>query len=394
MNQPHSALDSPTDDPMAAVAPESLREGIENTRAEIAATIGALETKLGPSELKEKLDVEVHHLETKVRELSHELLGEARVLVKEELAEASTLLRHELREAEGKIRIGLSDAREVVIEDLQKAITRAKQSARAATLGKVEDLATSAGDVMNETRDTLIETIRQNPIPAALAGVGLAWLLMNRSTSASRHRGYQSHSAPSSGPRAPAKYDSAGRSLLGSARHGSEEMASVAHRASDAVSHAAHGVAHTANDALAHLGEAAHHVSESAGSALHGAVSAAGNVSGHAAHAASQLAHDASDIASTALDGAWSQARRVERGFESTLRDNPLAVGAAVLVAGAALGYALPRTKPEDALMGQSRDRFIHRAEALVQNAAEAVGHVTEQTGDAAKHALESAVGS
>lgn len=168
----------------------------------------------------------------------------------------------------------------------------------------------------------------------------------------------------------------------------------MAHRASDAVSHAAHGVAHTANDALAHLGEAAHHVSESAGSALHGAVSAAGNVSGHAAHAASQLAHDASDIASTALDGAWSQARRVERGFESTLRDNPLAVGAAVLVAGAALGYALPRTKPEDALMGQSRDRFIHRAEALVQNAAEAVGHVTEQTGDAAKHALESAVGS
>lgn len=247
---------------------------------------------------------------------------------------------------------------------------------------------------MNEMRDTLIETIRQNPVPAALAGVGIAWLLMNRSSLASRHRGHQGHSDRSPGRRAPAGYDSAGTSLRASARHGSEEMVSVGHRASDAVSHAAHGIARTANDALTQIGEAAHHASESAGAALQGVLSATENASGHAAHAASQLAHDASDIASTALDGAWSQARRVERGFESTLRENPLAVGAAVLVAGAALGYALPRTKPEDALMGPSRDRFIRSAEAVVQDATEAVGHVTQQTGDAAKHAIENAVGS
>jgi hypothetical protein len=385
MNQPHSASDTTAGEAVAIGPTEPLREGIEQTRAEIAATIGALETKLSPSELKEKLGVEVHHLEAKVRDLSRELLLEARVLMKEELAEASTLLRHEIGEAEGKIRTGLSDAREVVKEDLQKAITHAKQSARAATLGRVEDLATSVGDAMNETRDTLIETIRQNPLPAALAGVGLVWLLMNRSSSASRR---------SSSPPAPTGYGPAGTPFRSAARHGSEAVASVAHQASDAVSHAAHGIASTASDALAQVSEAAHHAGESAGAALQGAVSAAGNASGQAAHAASQFAHDASDVASSAMEGAWSQARRVERGFESTLRESPLAVGAAVLVAGAALGYALPRTKPEDALMGQSRDRFIHSAQSVAHGAAEAVGHVTEQAGDAAKQAIQSAVGS
>ena len=35
---------------------------------------------------------------------------------------------------------------------------------------------------MNDTRESLVETIRQNPIPAAFAGIGIAWLLMNRSS--------------------------------------------------------------------------------------------------------------------------------------------------------------------------------------------------------------------
>jgi hypothetical protein len=38
---------------------------------------------------------------------------------------------------------------------------------------------------MNDVRDSLIDTIRQNPLPATLAGVGIGWLLMNRSRSAS-----------------------------------------------------------------------------------------------------------------------------------------------------------------------------------------------------------------
>jgi hypothetical protein len=372
----------------AATAPDAgpLREGIAYTRAEIAATIGALETRLSPSELKEKLGVEAARIETKMREAAREVLVEARTLVKEELAEASGLLRREVVLAEGKIRTGLADARDIVKDDLQKAITHAKQSARAATLGKVEDLATSLGDVMNETRDTLLETIRHNPIPAALAGVGLAWLLMNRSSSAERRRPQDTRGPEGYGPRT-----ATGSSFRDGARHGSQAVADVAHRASDVVSHAGHRMASTATEALAQAGETVHHAGESAGALLQGAASAAGHVSDHAAHAALHFVQGASDAASGALESARSQARRVERGFDSMLRERPLAVGAAVVIAGAALGYALPRTRQEDALMGQSRDRFIQGAEAAIHDAASAVGHVTALTADATKDALEGA---
>ena len=41
----------------------------------------------------------------------------------------------------------------------------------------------NAGDTLNEARYTMMDTIRQNPIPAAMVGIGLGWLFMNRRSS-------------------------------------------------------------------------------------------------------------------------------------------------------------------------------------------------------------------
>ena len=69
------------------------------------------------------------------------------------------------------------------------AITQsAKETVREATVGKVEDMAQSASRVLDdagmtalEARTSIVETIRQNPLPAAMAGIGLAWLVTHRS---------------------------------------------------------------------------------------------------------------------------------------------------------------------------------------------------------------------
>jgi ABC-type sulfate transport system permease component len=37
----------------------------------------------------------------------------------------------------------------------------------------------SAQDTVRSTRNTVVDTIVENPIPAALAGIGLAWLFMS-----------------------------------------------------------------------------------------------------------------------------------------------------------------------------------------------------------------------
>ena len=102
-------------------------------------------------------------------------LAEARDTVKKDLGE-------QLEGAEAKLRKGIADAKEGMKHELQEAMAGARQPARAATLGRVEDLATTIGDTMNDSKQTLLDTVRANPLPAAIAGVGPAWLLMNRSS--------------------------------------------------------------------------------------------------------------------------------------------------------------------------------------------------------------------
>ena len=183
---------------------DRLVEGIEKTRSEMSGAMAALESRFSPDNLRGKVEGELHHVEEKVREVVKEQLVEAKALIREGMNEAESKIKHGLSEVrlavkqdladqlddtEAKIRKGLADAKDSVKTELREAFTGAKQSVRAATLGRVEDLATTIGDSMNTTRETIVETVRNNPIPAALAGFGIAWLLMSRSSAAKRASG-------------------------------------------------------------------------------------------------------------------------------------------------------------------------------------------------------------
>ena len=85
---------------------------------------------------------------------------------------------------------------------------------------------------------------------------------------------------------------------------------------------------------------------------------------------------------------AMTEVRRVERSLQTTLHESPLAFGAVALAAGAAMGFALPRTHGEDRIMGETRDAFVGSAGAAAHDAAILVGHVGEKTADAAKQLL------
>lgn len=63
-----------------------------------------------------------------------------------------------------------------------------------------------------------------------------------------------------------------------------------------------------------------------------------------------------------AMDSARLKARRGKEGFDHMLDDNPMAVGAMAIAAGALLGAMLPPTRKEDELIGPMRDRFADDA--------------------------------
>jgi gas vesicle protein len=308
---------------------EEIATRIEHTRSEMGATLGALERRLRPAELGEQAKEQLEQLEARAKALVKEGLDEAKVAVSQ----------------------GLADARESVKKDIHAAIATTKHAVREATIGRVENLATQAGDVMNDTRDTLIETVRRNPIPAALAGIGIAWLLMNRSSSKRRQSEAAHHVGSALG--------SAGSAVTGAAHDASQAVSGVVAQGVDVATQLAGQVSATAR----HL---AHDATDATGRLLHGATDTAG-----------QLANQAGE-----------QAMRVERAFESTLKTNPLAIGAVAAAVGAAVGYSLPRTRKEDELMGELRDRVLHGATDLAHDATRSLHQLGDQAGEAAKKAL------
>jgi len=64
-------------------------------------------------------------------------------------------------------------------------------------------------------------------------------------------------------------------------------------------------------------------------------------------------------------------------------RDNPIAIGAAMLALGTLFGLIVPRTEREDEWIGGKRDQMLGKAQELTheafQKAGEAIKHAGEQ---------------
>ena len=205
---------------------------------------------------------------------------------------------------------------------------------------------------MNDVRDSLLDTIYSNPLPATLAGVGIAWLLMNRSRSAStRAQGY-----------------------AGNGGTGDYRTQQIGSRVGERVGQMGAALGQATQQASSAVTQGLHGVTDTAGDLLEGASGMATNVAHTAAEGMSQAAHTVADSASALADRAQAGAKRVERTFHRQLEDRPLAIGAAAVAIGTMVGCALPRTHAEDQLMGEVRTTMLSRAGDAVQEAAASFG--------------------
>lgn len=244
-------------------------------------------------------------------------------------------IRSEIQETRDR----LGDTLEQIGERLnpQNIKEQVKENVRDATIGKVENMARSAADRVSETRYTIMDSIRENPIPATMVGIGLGWLFMNRRRGGSeegRHRGMRYGVVEPS--------DTGDRYAIG--------------EGTGAMGHSREGTSGIGHD-----------VKETAGSLAHGAQNVAG-----------AIADRTQDAAATVARQTRHQARRLEDRFY----ESPLAVGAATLAAGLAVGLALPATDEEVELMGGARDRMVDRARDVASETTEKVRHVAERVLD------------
>jgi len=229
---------------------------------------------------------------------------------------------------------------EVIGERLDPAniIQDAKETVREATVGKVETMAQDASSMVGSTAQQagagIVETIKQNPIPAAMAGIGIGWLLTHRSSGGGSDQWGRSSNGWSSRDRYG--YDRRGSGYRSDERSsGTQEWSTQS------------GVQDRVGEVAGSVGERLGSVGETVGERL-GSV---GDTMGEVPQMVGQRAQ-----------GVGAQAQRF-------IEQSPLAVGAVAVAVGAAIGLALPATEVEQQVLGSTSEKLLSTAEQTATQA-------------------------
>jgi ElaB/YqjD/DUF883 family membrane-anchored ribosome-binding protein len=273
----------------------------------------------------------------------------------------------------------------------------------------------------------LRNNVTANPLPVALLGVSLAWLMIKPASSHPATPSSQAYSDLHDGrhpQRGYAEYPVAivegtsglRRTSVSSDEHGN----SYSHFADDAGKtyraltdkagkRAGHFMDETGNQFRGFTnaaGEQVTHFRDEAGNLLE----EASDWASHTWQKAREMMHDARDaVASGASAGRHSvagatsslagQMDGLNRTLVNQFRDQPLVGGALAFAVGAALGSALPHTRQEDELLGDAADSVKEKVgeaagdlyEQGREKATDLYGTVTEKAGEIYKQARDGA---
>ena len=246
---------------------EQLRADIEDTRADMSETINEIQERLSPENL----------------------MGQ----VKETVREATI----------GKV--------ERVMDRVGETIADATEPALEA-MGR-------AGTTIKETGMSVAGSMRRNPIPVALIGLGLGMLIM-RSFRGNGHDYETRHTSPRT-------------------------------RQNFTGSEAQYGMTPGA-----HTG------------ALNQVKETASNLADRSTTALSDLGGKAKDTAAT-----------IGTRCATLLRENPLAMGAVAVAAGTAVGLALPSTRIESEYIGEASEKLVDQAQEVARGAIDKVQDAAQQ---------------
>lgn len=200
-----------------------------------------------------------------------------------------------------------------------------------------------------------------NPVPVALIGAGLGWLIM-----AGRGHHASGNGASHVGERASEASRQAMQAAEDVKRRAADRASGLAESVSDVVdsgSNMADDVARSARHASSQLrqgaGSAGASVADAASSAYGATAAGARRTTGAFSRSASAVGRSASAVGSSAV-----QSGRSAVGF---LKDEPLVLAGIGLALGAAIGAALPSSDAEDRVMGDTSDELKRDASAFAE---------------------------
>ena len=276
----------------------------------------------------------------------------------ERVSEIQQSIEHTRAEMTGTIdeiqdRLNPAHLKEQVIEQVREQYEQVKESVREATIGKVEDMVERVGLTVNETGRSIFQTIRANPVPTALVGVGLAWMWINATKGNGR---FARHSRDAFGDYDPRwhRYDETG----------GLEGTGFREQSVNAVRDVASSAAGTIADQAHHIREAAENLADKTKAKVGHALTRGQETAGHLA------------------DEAQHQVRRAGDRIQTAMWEAPLAIGAMALAFGAGIALAIPQTQKENEWMGEARDTLVDKAQSAATEALHQAEQVAERVTD------------
>lgn len=350
---------------------DEIRADIEATRADLSETVDAIQARLSPSNVTETTG----QITSQVKDTAQEITEQA-------VEKFKTAALEVTEQATAKVKDTVTEIREQIKSDIHDA-----------TIGRVEKMANNLREGSRDASTSLVGMIKENPIPAALVGFGLAWLffgkLSNNSSSSTGWREDQSYSGDRDQRmgygydqeqynnryegRYQDRYEGRYRVDMGGMQQGGMR---------DRMSNAASGVASGVSDAASNVASG---VSDAASNVASGVSEAADNVK----YKAGEFVNSAQERVGMVGQQIKGGTREVANKSQTLMQENPLMAGAVALALGAAVGLMLPVTERENQLMGEARDKFMDRAGGVVHETVDKAQRVVSEATEAAKDSVK-----
>lgn len=261
-----------------------------------------------------------------------------------------------------------------------------KQQAQEALQNAIQEGADSIKQYVQENtmeiRNAVIDSFKQNPIPTALVGIGLGWILLesfsggnkgsdrqqwNRVGDEYNYGGRQGY--PDEMGRTYGGYPAGNTYTYGSAydEGGSSGLAN----AGEAIRESGRNIGNKVQAMGSTVKETAGTVKEKASQAVDQVQDTAGQIANQVSDKTQQLSHQTAHLGE-------QTGRQMQQAYH-VMEENPLVVGAAALALGAVIGLVLPATRRENEMVGDLRDQLVEKGKAVASDMSQRVKEVVEE---------------
>lgn len=247
--------------------------------------------------------------------------------------------------------------------DLDRNVEALKQKMTPGQL--FDEAARMMGGTGQQVASRFADQAKANPMPLAVMGLGLAWLMMsnNRQRSPLASHGSEVAYGYAGEPRSFAATPFEEAAGQGGGADGGG-MTSALKEKAGAVGDKAKGMLSGVQEKIAHARTSAAEGGRAAGQNL-------------------------SSMAGTVKYRAGEVGHRAQRTFADTLESEPLLIAGLGVIVGAAIGAALPNTRAEHRLMGEQRDRILGKGKEIAETGMQKASEAAQATYGAVKSELQ-----